>query len=295
MRISRRSKLFALPLLLSVAFAFTAIGGGPGTKGYTFLPIDDPDAGPFGTSVFGINSPGVMVGSFGETEGVFQGFLLRAGQFTTLAVDDSLGSDLYDVNSQGTASGDFVDDQGNLHGLTYSADGTIAYLPDPAPGASSSPLGINSQGAVVGLFSVDGYTTAHGYTYERGSFTYVDVPGSSYTVPWRISNSGTVCGYFFDGQDNAHGFLRDRKGNFTQVDVPGAAWTTIYGLNAHGDIVGAYGDGTTYHGYLLRKGVVLTLDYPEANNTEAFDINDAGDIVGTYNDFSRGFLATPSK
>jgi probable HAF family extracellular repeat protein len=278
-----------------LTFALAAIGGGPGYKGYTFLPIDDPDAGAFGTSVFGINSPGVMVGNFGDTEDVVRGFVLRAGQFTNLPVDDFLFSTLYDVNSSGTAAGTLADASGIVRAVTYSPDGVISFLPDPVPGAMSTADGINSRGTVVGVFTDDGFATAHGFIYENGSFRFFDAPGSSYTVPWRITDSGTVCGTFFDALDNPHGFLRDKEGNLTQVDVPGAVWTAVYGQNEHGDIVGGFGDGTTEHGYLFHKGVFLTLDYPGATDTVAEDINNAGVIVGTYNGFSRGFVATPSK
>jgi probable HAF family extracellular repeat protein len=281
-------------LLLFTSFTLVAVGGGPENKGYAFLPIDNPDAGPFGTSVFGVNSSGVMVGNFGDTEDVIRGFVLRAGQWTTVTVGDSSGTSLNGVNSQGTAVGNFADDLGNSHGFTYAADGTITYLPDAAPGPFSAPQGINNQGAVVGVFWTQemGF---HGYSYEDGSFTYFDPPGSTYTWPTRISDSGTVCGYFIDAQDNAHGFLRDKKGTFTQIDVPGALQTQVFGMNDHGDFVGFYWDGTTGHGFLLRKGVSQTIDYPGATDTVALDINNAGDIVGTYNGFSRGFLATPSK
>jgi probable HAF family extracellular repeat protein len=287
--------LRAFPLFLSLTFALAAIGGGPGDKGYTFQPIDDPDAGPFGTSVFGINSPGVMVGNFADTDGVVHGFVLREGQFTSVTIDGSPGCELWGVNSRGTAVGDFSDELFvTLHSFTYSVDGTITYLPDPVPGASSSARGINNQGAVTGIFTTDNFATTHGYIYENGSFTVFDVPGGSFTGGWRITESGTVCGTFSDASGNSHGFLRDKKGNFTQIDVPGATFTVVLGLNDHGDIVGQFGDETTAHGFLLRKGVYVTLDYPGTTDTVPFDINNAGDIVGTYNGFSRGFIATPS-
>jgi probable HAF family extracellular repeat protein len=279
-----------------VTFALTAIGGGRGDRGHTFLPIDDPDAGAGGTSVFGINSPGVMVGNFGDTEGVVHGFVLSGGQFTTVTIAASAACELWGVNSRGTAVGDYYDDTFTfLHGFTRSAYGTITYLPDPVPGASSSARGINSQGAVIGMFTTDNFATTHGYIYENGSFTVFDVPGGSFTSPWRITDSGTVCGTFSDASGNSHGFLRDKKGSFTQIDVPGATFTVVLGLSDNGDIVGQFGDGTTSHSFLLRKGVYVTLDYPGATDTVAFDINNASDIVGTYNNFSRGFLATPSK
>jgi uncharacterized membrane protein len=279
-------------LLLFTSFTLVAVGGGPENKGYAFLPIDNPDAGPMGTSVLGISSPGVMVGNFADTEGVIHGFVLRAGQFTTVTIDDSQWSELWDVNSQGTVVGDYADDVFNFHAFTCAPDGTISYLPDA--GVSTFANGINSQGAVVGAFWTNDYASLRGYIYEHGSFTYFDVPGSSYTSPYRITDSGTVCGGFRDSLNNFHGFLRDKKGNFTQIDVPGAAWSSVSGQNEHGDIVGGYSDGTTTHGFLLRKGVFLTLDYPGANDTVPLDINNAGVIVGTYNDGSRGFLATPS-
>jgi hypothetical protein len=295
MTLPRRTTLRGLPLLLTITFALSALALANGNKGYQFQPVDEPDAGPLGTSVFGISSAGVMVGNFGDTEGVVRGFVVRGGQWTSVTVDDSPATTLTCVYRQGTAAGDFADDLFIYHGFLYAADGTITYLPDPVPGPSNLLGGINNQGAVTGYYTEDGFATAHGYIYEKDSFTFFDFPGSSYTVPNRITDSGTVCGYFIDGQGNAHGFVRDKKGTFTQIDVPGALGTVVYGMNDHGDIVGLFGDQTTLtlHGFLLRKGAYLTLDYPGATDTEPLDINNAGNIVGTYNSFSRGFLATP--
>jgi uncharacterized membrane protein len=290
-----RSSSRALPVVLTTAIVFTALGFTPGGKGYTFLPIDDPSAGPGGTSVFGINSAGVMAGNYADPAGVIYGFVLNGGEFTTVTVPGSSYSELAHINSQGTAVGDFIDAEGVDRGFTYSSDGTITYLPDPAPGAFTIPIGINDRGAITGPYSTDNYATFHGFIYYKGSFTYFDVPGSTRTVPWAITNSGTVAGWFRDASGTDHGFLRDPKGAFTQFDVPGATFTTLYDLNEKGDIVGSYGDGTTWHGYLFRKGVFLTLDYPGATNTNLFAINDPGVIVGTYDDYSRGLVATPSQ
>jgi uncharacterized membrane protein len=293
----KRSSMRALPAVLATATALVALGVGGNNKTYTFQPIDDPSAGPGGTSVFGINSAGVMSGNYGDTANEVVGFYLSAGQFTTVTVPGSSFTELAHINGRGTAVGDYINAAGEDLGFTYSADGTITYLPDAAPGAFTIPIGINDPGKVAGYYTTDNYTTAHGFIYAGGSFSYFDAPGSSYTVPWAITNSGTVGGWFIDAAGHAHGFLRDRKGAFTQIDVPaGTRFTTVYGLNDNGDIVGSYGDATTgRHGYLLRKGVFLTLDYPGATNTDAFGINDPGAIVGTYNNFTRGFLATPGK
>ena len=294
MKTTTRSSLRALPAVLTTAAVLAALGGGPAQKVYTFGPIDDPGAGPGGTSVFGINSAGVMSGNYADAADEIHGFVLKEGQFTNVTVPASSFTELAHINSQGTAVGDFVDALGVDRGFTFSSNGTITYLPDAAVGAFTIPIGINNPGAVVGYYTTDGFATNHGFIYQKGSFTYFDPPGSSFTIPWAITNSGTVGGWFIDPSGASHGFLRNRTGAFTQVDFPGAIFTTVYGLNENGDIVGSYADATTRHGYLFRKGVFLTLDYPGATNTDAFGINDPGFIVVTYNDFSRGFLATPS-
>jgi uncharacterized membrane protein len=290
-----RPSLRALLAVLMTSFVLGTLGGSPSGKRYTFSPIDDPSAGPLGTSVFGINSAGVMSGNYADPAGVIHGFVLSKGKFTNVTVPESSFTELAHINSQGTSVGDFIDAHGVDRGFTYASDGTITYLPDAAPGAFTIPIGINNLGAVTGFYTVDNYATAHGFILYKGAFTYFDAPGSDHTIPWVITNSGTVGGWFNDASGNGHGFMLDRKGVFTQFDVPGATSSTIYGLNENGDIVGSYYDATGRHGYLYRKGVFLTLDYPGATNTDAFGINDPGVIVGTYNDFTRGFVATPSQ
>jgi hypothetical protein len=151
----------ALTLIIPLTFAVAVLGGGPGDKGYTFQPIDAPPAVFPGTQGLGINSPGVILGNFYDADFVGHGFVLRAGQFTYVTIDGSAYTELWDANSQGTAVGDFIDEAGNFRGFVYSADGTITYLPDPAPGASSQPSGINGRGAITGDFSADGYATIH--------------------------------------------------------------------------------------------------------------------------------------
>jgi hypothetical protein len=219
MKTTRRSLLRVVPTFLAVAAVIAGLGGGPGSKGYKFQPIDDPDAGPGGTSVFGINSAGTMAGNYADADGVVHGFVLIGGQFTNVTVPNSFYSELAHINSQGTAVGDFVDDQGLDRGFTYSSDGTITYLPLAAPGATTIPIGINNPGAVTGPYSTDNGATFHGFIYYKGSFTYFDPPGSTFTVPWAISNAGTVGGWYSDSSGDSHGFLRDRNGAFTQFDV----------------------------------------------------------------------------
>jgi hypothetical protein len=119
-----------------------------------------------------------MVGSFGDPEGVVHDFVLSAGQFTTVTIAGSPWSELRDLNSQGTAVGDFFDDSfTTLHGFMYDIDGTITYLPNPVPGTSSSPSGINNRGAVTGFYAQNPLAPSHGYN-GRGRTVIEASPGS---------------------------------------------------------------------------------------------------------------------
>ena len=276
-----------------LAIAGSAAAGPPD---YEFQTIDHPEAGPAGTSVYGINSPGVMVGNFEDSEdGLIKGFVLREGQFTNVFIDDSPWVDLYKVNSQGTAVGDFVDDLGYWHTFLYRADGTIDPLPDFAPGSNTFPGGINNQNTIVGNLTTDDFATLPAFIYADGEYLFFDVPGADLTIPWDITDTGTVGGYFLDSNGIWHGFLRDRRGKLTQIDVPGATETRIFGLNNRGDLVGGYVDATGRHGFVFRNGEFITLDYPGATDTRALDVNNQGIVVGTYDGYSRGFVAYPSR
>src|SRR4051794_26094084 len=77
--------LLALVGVLAIAGQSAAI-----LPDYRFQPIDNPDAGELGTSVYGINPAGVMVGNFAGADNVIRGFVLRRGQYTDVTVADSI-------------------------------------------------------------------------------------------------------------------------------------------------------------------------------------------------------------
>ena len=281
--------------LLAMAGVLTLVGvAGAVSLGYTFQPVDILGPGS-NTSVFGITPSGVMTGNYARADGQIAGFIERKGELTSVTVPDSVYTELVHINNQGTAVGNYIDADGLGHGFTYSPRGAITPLPAPVPGAFTGALGINNKGAVVGFYSLDGFATVHGYRYEGGKFTPIDIPDALYIYPWAITNSGTVGGWFVDGAGYPHGFLADRDGHATPFDVPGALATFIYGLNERGDIVGSYYDATvTRHGFLSRAGAITTIDFPGAVDSDVFDINDPGVIVGSYDGYSRGFVAYPS-
>src|SRR5579859_5135105 len=70
-----------------------------------------------------------------------------------------------------------------------------------------------------------------------------DPPGSVSTIPMSINPAGEITGYYFDSNNNYHGFLRSRDGRFTTFDFPGASDTAAASINPAGDITGTYSGG----------------------------------------------------
>ena len=116
------------------------------------------------------------------------------------------------------------------------------------------------------------------------TFTTIDVPGATVTVPLDINAEGYIVGrYAMAGR--THGFLRTPAGELLTIDFPGSSFTVAAGVNNLGDIVGMYAlpsAPSQRHGYLLKDGVFSSFDPPGSTFTNALGINEHGDIVGRY-------------
>jgi hypothetical protein len=140
--------------------------------------------------------------------------------------------------------------------------------------------GINASGATVGfdLISCNGWSRTAG-----GVVTFLTAPGAFSTSPQGISNNGAIVGFFFDAQENEHGFILDHSG-YHQVDYPGAAGTQLNGINSKGTAVGTYFDAAgNDHAFSLDKhGRFMALAIPGAVTSSGSGINEKGQMVGGY-------------
>ncbi|TMB98590.1 MAG: hypothetical protein E6J42_05600 [Chloroflexi bacterium] len=148
------------------------------------------------------------------------------------------------------------------------------------------------------------------------TFTTFDAAGAGTgpnqgTFPQSI-NEGAITGYFVDGNNVAHGFLRDPDGTITTFDAAGAGTgfgqgTVPTSINPNGAISGYYVSAFTLpppsnlnHGFLRDPdGTITSFDPPGSEGTfpaSANGINPAGAITGYYNDrkgVAHGFLRAP--
>jgi hypothetical protein len=178
-------------------------------------------------------------------------------------------NEIVGVAQIGAAYGGFLLPAGYAN---YSTGGTVSGQPvainHPNAGTNSNqgtvPNGINNVGTIVGNYN-DSNGISHGFIYNNGNFTTLDVPAS------------------FGGV------------------ATGAAATLATGINNSGEVVGFYGDilnGASY-GFVYETegpdaGTYYTFSFPSSNYTYPLGINDQGTIVGYYvnaNGIDEGFTA----
>jgi len=133
----------------------------------------------------------------------------------------------------------------NNNASSYTFTSIDVDVPSAYPGTTQA-YGINGSGNIVGAYQDN--TGIHGFLYEGGSFTPIDISGASNILASGINGSGNIVGWYQDNTGN-HGFL-DVGGSFTPIDVPGAIATFPRGINDAGNIVGSYTDsGGRIHGF----------------------------------------------
>jgi uncharacterized membrane protein len=255
------------------------------SAGQHFTTIDFPGAS--GTSAFGINARGDIVGDYNGDQ---HGYLLSKGKFTTIDFPGASATAARGINSEGEIVGLYclqgpvptLCNGTGLHGFLLSKG---VFTTIDVPGAAYTTAdGINPEGDIVGDYATTvGPCGAvpnqgcHGFLLSKGTFTTIDFPGALGTTARGMNPKGEIVGFYLN-ETGFHGFLFS-NGAFTSIDVPGASLTTAFGINPEGTIVGSEDND----GFLLRKGAFTFFGFPAAGvTTIALGINPEGDIVGFY-------------
>ena len=117
---------------------------------------------------------------------------------------------------------------------------------------------------------------------QGGSYTAIDVPGSTQTLAWAINKAGDIVGSSNTTDGVTHAFKLS-IGQYTTIDYPGATSTDARGINNRGDISGIYTDANKVsHGFLLSGGKFTPIDFPNAASTSAWGVGPSGEVVGSY-------------
>ena len=278
----RTIRVLALSALISIA---------PVALGDTYTAIDFPGAAT--TEVSGINSSGVMVGSYTDNMGSTHGFKLDGDTFTGFDYPGAITTFAFSVNARGDVAGSFLDATNQWHGFVLS-DGD--YFVQDYPGATTGTFtfDISANGTLVGEFKVGQVFGQLGFAWilRRGQYTQLTPPDCNGGTPPQpvhafatsVNPRGDVVGRLIDAAGRQCAWKLDKHGAYSIIQVPGASLTNARGINPKGEVVGVYRLGVN-HGFVLPADDVTnftTIDFPGATATRALAINSRGDIVGSY-------------
>jgi probable HAF family extracellular repeat protein len=253
----------------------------------TYTQIDFPSA--LMTQINGINSAGLVVGSYEDDAGG-HGFLLQNGTYTTIDYPGAQYSYAQGINDNGQIVG-LASPLGYLYDMN-----TQSFTPIQYPGASYTySVAINNSGAVAGYFQKSNLRF-QGFELVGGDYKEPVLPGSTATFVNGISTAGILVGYadirslyssFLFGQDT-----------FRTITFPGATVSFVLGTNPEGTaVVGYYEAFSGIVGFVYRNRVLRTLSCPASITTVATGINAKGEVVGYFldsKDVAHGFLWTAS-
>ena len=164
---------------------------------YRFVKIDFPNATQ--TLANGINARGDIVGRYSDVEGVFHGFLLRKGVFSTIDFPGASLTAAFALNARGDIAGRFTDANGIDHGFLLS-DGKFTQIDYPGA-AGTWARGINNAGDIVGShFNAAGIE--RGFLLKDGTFLNIHVPNSFCEHMGMAQDNGRVlAGSFCNAPD----------------------------------------------------------------------------------------------
>jgi hypothetical protein len=283
-----------------------------------------------GTYVDAINAKGAITGYSIDANGIGHGFLRDCkgygfergcdesqGTITSFDVPgDVQGTWPAAINAEGDVTGYYCDDI-SCYGFLRDREGNFTIF-NP-PGANSygpTPLGIDSEGTIMGSYE-DANNLGHGFVRARdGTFSSFDVPGAATTAylgttvnsistggrvevaNGAINPEGEIAGSYFI-ETGTGGFLRARDGSITAFEVPGGKITSAADINLSGAITGSYYEPSSFdfRGFLrTRDGTFTTFaaapsascclyTFPQGINAEGVIAGFDNDDLGIYHGF----------
>ncbi len=167
-------------------------------------------------------------------------------QFTTIDVPGGTETEVFDINNDGKMIGSYLDSNKVRRGFSFQ-DGrfeTFSITDSPTRG-----FGLNAIGQTVGYYQppATGFEQ-YGFLRESdGSVTKIAYPEQTYNYAWRINESGTIGGYYFEfpTPDGIFitSFQRHPDGSFEKV---------LFSTEGEGTVLRGLNDANTKVGWWLK-------------------------------------------
>lgn len=133
--------------------------------------------------------------------------------FTSLDYPGAAYTAAIRINKAGVIVGLYSITGSDTHGFLYSG-GTFTTIDYPGGYSQNYAWGLNDSGVIVGGYgeptTINGvyYSWEHGFLYQGGQFTNIDVPFGppAATQPFSINNNGVIVGEYVDNSDTIYGY-----------------------------------------------------------------------------------------
>jgi hypothetical protein len=186
-----------------------------------FRKVNFPTSSPASPAIdqnLGVNDEGIVVGFYNDAAGNNHGYEYNiwTRQFRAVVDPSSPGASLTAaaINDRGDVAGFYTNPAtGDTDGFLLR-NGRFTDL--AVAGASSTmALGVNNFDEVVGVYTPNGTTELHGFTWmPRHGFTTVDDPnGVGTTTINGVNDFGQLVGFYVDRNSNTDGLLATPHGH----------------------------------------------------------------------------------
>lgn len=195
-------------------------------------------------------------------------------------------SQVFDVNNRGQVA---------INGWTATG-GTRAYVWDngsfiavtgPVDAASTSVIGLNDDGWIVGEYAVapvdDAAPQVRGFVFDGARYRTVSAPGASQTFLRGISPDGRWASGYSDANGNGAAFVVDLEtGAFHDLGRTAGSFSLAQGFSPNGQVVGYESAGGQAVGFVydLASGVRSDSSWQGYAESAFRDIDSAGRMVG---------------
>ena len=216
-------------------------------------------------------------------EGVSEPFAISLGRgISILNLPGNPSAGASDINARGDVVGQYSGPTGGV-GFLLTAEGELIQLTIP-DSLFVAPLGINSQGDIVGFYQDSSFRLRGFLRTPDGQFRTIDAPECGEIAITGINASGTMVGYCSAGPSGESEYFRGfvyENNTFTSIEVPTDRNVVPTGISEDGMIVGYFGElDAPTAGFASRNGDLTFLNFPGGTYTYVTGISPMGDIVG---------------